>query len=220
MPPGLASFSLTTCVNALVEREELCRKLSLQTETGDTVPEQQIACIVSRYFSALSEHSETGTWHRVLEGLVRELTESGLLTFHTGNIAESRRLNIPRTAYYWYGGFVAKRVAMMLGCYDIYLWNEMMRPDSDVVFVGDARNVVACYFICQQMCRLLKAVRLNWRKQQGAWGSRAELDEAAHRYTQRLAEGIMDNGIFIGGDEQNSYRLYNYAEKHYAWAMR
>jgi hypothetical protein len=40
---------------------------------------------------------------------------------------------------------------MMLGCYDIYLWNEMMRPDSDVVFVGDARNVVACYFICQQM---------------------------------------------------------------------
>lgn len=28
----------------------------------------------------------------------------------------------------------------MLGCYDIYLWNEMMRPDSDVVFVGDARK--------------------------------------------------------------------------------
>ncbi|EDQ9921652.1 hypothetical protein S678_004425 [Salmonella enterica subsp. enterica] len=26
----------------------------------------------------------------------------------------------------------------------------------------------------------------------------------------------MDNGIFIGGDEQNSYRLYDYAEKHYA----
>lgn len=207
-------------LNALVEREELCRKLSLQTENSDAVPEQQIAGIVSRYFSALSERSETGARHRVLEGLVRELTESGLLSFHTGNIAESRRLNIPRTAYYWYGGFVAKRVAMMLGCYDIYLWNEMMRPDSDVVFVGDARNVVACYFICQQMCRLLKAVRLNWRKQQGTWGSRAELDEAAHRYTQRLAEGIMDNGIYIGGDEQNSYRLYDYAEKHYAWAMR
>ncbi|EAM5964802.1 hypothetical protein GFW03_15325 [Salmonella enterica] len=207
-------------LNALVEREELCRKLSLQTENGDAVPEQQIAGIVSRYFSALSELSETSAWHRVLEGLVRELTESGLLSFHTGNVAESRRLNIPRTAYYWYGGFVAKRVAMMLGCYDIYLWNEMMRPDSDVVFVGDARNVVACYFICQQMCRLLKAVRLNWRKQQGAWGSRAELDEAAHRYTQRLSEGIMDNDIFIGDDEQHSYRLYDYAEKHYAWAMR
>ncbi|HGU9533043.1 TPA: hypothetical protein ACNBTF_003896 [Escherichia coli] len=207
-------------LNALVEREELCRKLSLQAEKGDAVPEQQIAGIVSRNFSALSERSEISAWHRVLEGLVRELTESGLLSFHTGNVAESRRLNIPRTAYYWYGGFVAKRVAMMLGCYDIYLWNEMMRPDSDVVFVGEARNVVACYFICQQMCRLLKTVRLNWRKQQGAWGSRAELDEASHRYTQRLAEGIMDNGIFIGGDEQNSYRLYNYAEKHYAWAMR
>jgi hypothetical protein len=207
-------------LDALVEPEELCRRLSLQTDGRTTVPEQQIAGIVSRYFSALSEHSETDVWHRMLEVLVRELTESDLLSFHTGNIAESRRLNIPRTAYYWYGGFVAKRVAMMLGCYDIYLWNEMMRPESDVVFVGDARNAVACYFICQQMCRLLKAVRLNWRKQQGAWGSRAELDEAAHRYTQRLAEGIMENGIFIGGDEQNFYRLHNYAEKHYSWAMR
>lgn len=144
-------------LNALVEREELWRKLSLQAESDAAVPEQQIAGIVSRYFSALSERSETGAWHR-------ELTESGLLSFHTGNIAGSRRLNIPRTTYYWYGGFVAKRVAMMLDCYDIYLWNEMMRPDSDVVFVDDARNVVACYFICQQMCRLLKAVRLNWMR--------------------------------------------------------
>lgn len=209
-----------TMLNALVEREELCRKLSLQTEDDTVVPEQQIAGIVSRHFAALSGHSETDAWYRVLEALVLELTDADLLSFHTGNIAESRRLNIPRTAYYWYGGFVAKRVAMMLGCYDIYLWNEMISPDSDVVFVGDARNVVACYFICQQMCRLLKAVRLSWRRQQGAWGSRAELDEAAHRYTQRLAEGIMDNGIFIGGDKQNSYRLYDYAEKHYAWAMR
>lgn len=41
-------------LNALVEREELCRKLSLQTDNGDAVPEQQIAGIVSRYFSALS----------------------------------------------------------------------------------------------------------------------------------------------------------------------
>jgi len=56
---------------------------------------------------------------------------------------------------------------MIRGCYDVYLWNEMMRPESDVLFVGDARNVVTCYLICQQMCRLLTAVRLNWRKQQG-----------------------------------------------------
>ncbi|MBI0278631.1 hypothetical protein I6H07_23180 (plasmid) [Hafnia alvei] len=207
-------------LKALVEREELCRKLSPPAVTSKAVPEQQIATIVSRYFSALSECSETDAWHSVLETLVRELTESDLLSFHTGDIAESRRLNIPRTAYYWYGSFVAKRVAMMLGCFDIYLWNERMCPESDVVFVGDARNVIACYFICQQMCRLLKAVRLNWRKQQGAWGRRAEQDEAAHRYTQQLAEGIMENGICIDGDEKHFYRLHRYAEKHYAWTMR
>ncbi|HAF2715626.1 TPA: hypothetical protein G8M05_004973 [Salmonella enterica] len=206
-------------LSALVEREELRRQLAPVPAGEDTVPEQQIAGVVSRHFASLSERSETDAWHTVLKALVLELTDADLLSFHTGNIAESR-LNIPRTAYYWYGGFVAKRVAIMLGCFDVYLWNEMIRPESDVVFVGNARNVVACYFICQQMCRLLKAVRLNWRKQQGAWGSPAELDEAAHRYTQRLAEGIMENGIFIGGDEQNFYRLHRYAEKKYAWAMR
>lgn len=96
----------------------------------------------------------------------------------------------------------------------------MMHPESDVVFVGDARNVVACYFICQQMCRLLKTVRLNWRKLQGPWGSRAELDEESHQYAKRLAYSVLDNGIFIGGDELRSHRLYLYAEKHYARAMR
>ena len=95
-----------------------------------------------------------------------------------------------------------------------------MCPDSNVVFVAAPRNVVVCYFVCQQMCRLLKAVRLSWRKQQGTWGSRTELDDESHQYAKRLAYSVMDNGIFIGGNEQHSHRLYRYAEKHYAWAMR
>ncbi|EDW4369307.1 hypothetical protein AA445_005365 [Salmonella enterica subsp. diarizonae] len=207
-------------LSALVEREELRRRLAPVPAGEDSVPEQLIAGVVSRHFASLSERSETEAWHLVLSALVSELVEADLLSFHTGNVTESRRLNIPRTAYYWYGGFVAKRVAMMLGCFDVYLWNEMIRPESDVVFIGDARNVVACYFICQQMCRLLKAVRLNWRKQQGPWGSRTELDEESHQYAKRLAYSVLDNGIFIGGDEQRSHRLYRYAEKHYARAMR
>ncbi|EJG5926752.1 hypothetical protein NAE50_005278 [Salmonella enterica] len=207
-------------LSTLVEREELRRQLAPVPAGEDTVPEQLIAGVVSRHFASLSEHSETEAWHLVLSALVSELAEADLLSFHTGNVTESRRLNIPRTAYYWYGGFVAKRVAMMLGCYHVYLWNDMMHPESDVVFIGDARNVVACWFICQQMCRLLKAVRLNWRKQQGAWGSRAELDEESHQYAKQLAYSVLDNGIFIGGDEQRSHRLYRYAEKHYARAMR
>ncbi|HIB1553644.1 TPA: hypothetical protein ACWV58_004981 [Salmonella enterica subsp. enterica serovar Muenchen] len=207
-------------LSALVEREELRRQLAPVPADEDAVPEQLIAGVVSRHFASLSEHSETEAWHLVLSALVSELVEADLLSFHSGNVTESRRLHIPRTAYYWYGGFMAKRVAMMLGCYHVYLWNDMMHPESDVVFIGDARNVVACWFICQQMCRLLKAVRLNWRKQQGAWGSRAELDEESHQYAKRLAYSVLDNGIFIGGDEQRSHRLYLYAEKHYARAMR
>ncbi|MFX2611060.1 hypothetical protein [Enterobacter mori] len=205
---------------ALVEREELRRQLTPVPACEDAVPEQQIAGVVSRHFASLSERSETEAWHLVLSALVSELVETDLLSFHTASVSGSRRLHIPRTAYYWYGGFVAKRVAMMLGCYQVYLWNDIMCPDSDVVFVGEPRNVVVCYFVCQQMCRLLKAVRLSWRKQQGAWGSRTELDDESHQYAKRLAYSVMDNGIFIGGDEQRSHRLYRYAEKHYAWAMR
>ncbi|EAR0283676.1 hypothetical protein YS65_003285 [Salmonella enterica subsp. enterica] len=41
-----------------------------------------------------------------------------------------------------------------------------------------------------------------------------------HQYAKRLAYSVLDNGIFIGGDEQRSHRLYRYAEKHYARAMR
>lgn len=207
-------------LSTLVEREELRRQLAPVPAGDDAVPEQQIAGVVNRHFASLSERSETEAWHLVLSALVSELVEADLLSFHAASVTESRRLHIPRTAYYWYGGFVAKRVAMMLGCYQVYLWNDFMCPDSDVVFVGEPRNVVACWFVCQQMCRLLKIVRLSWRKQQGAWGSRAELDEESHQYAKRLAYSVMDNGIFIGGDEQRSHRLYRYAEKHYAWAMR
>ncbi|ENQ3933482.1 hypothetical protein ACEF99_005484, partial [Salmonella enterica subsp. enterica serovar Newport] len=128
-------------LSALVEREELRRQLAPVPAGEDTVPEQLIGGMVSRHFASLSEHCETEAWHLVLSALVSELVEAGLLSFHTGNVTESRRLNIPRTAYYWYGGFVAKRVAMMLGCYHVYLWNDMMHPESDVVFIGDARNV-------------------------------------------------------------------------------
>ncbi|EBP9336631.1 hypothetical protein ATP20_26880, partial [Salmonella enterica] len=98
-------------LSALVEREELRRQLA-PVPAGDIVPEQLIAGVVSRHFASLSERSETEAWHLVLSALVSELAEADLLSFHTGNMTESRRLHIPRTAYYWYGGFVAKRVAM------------------------------------------------------------------------------------------------------------
>lgn len=203
-------------LSALVEREELRRQLASVPVGEDAVPEQQIAGVVSRHFASLSERSEVEAWHLALGALVSELVEADLLSFHVASVTGSRRLHIPRTTYYW---FVAKRVAMMLGCYQVYLWNDIMCPDSDVVFVGEPRNVVVCYFVCQQMCRLLKTLRLSWLKQQGAWGSRAELDEESHQYAKRLAYSVMDNGIFIGGDEQRSHRLYRYAEKHYARAM-
>lgn len=68
---------------------------------------------------------------------------------------------VPRTAYYWYGGFVAKRVAMILGCFDVYLRNEIMRPDSNMVFVGDARNVAPTTF-CIALRSTLRSLAKRW----------------------------------------------------------
>lgn len=69
----------------------------------------------------------------VLKALFPELTESDFLSFHTGNITESCRLNIFRMAYYWYGAGVHDA-----GGFSVYLWNRNYTAgaESNVAFVG------------------------------------------------------------------------------------
>ncbi|MEX9843731.1 hypothetical protein AB7X06_21555 [Providencia rettgeri] len=88
--------------------------------------------------------------------------------------------------------------------------------NSEVVFVGDAQNVVVSYFVCQQLCRLIKQMRSQYRKQQGSWGTRTQLDDIANEYASRFVRGIMENPLYIA----DFARLFTYVERRYAYTLR
>lgn len=210
------NLSTEAILNSLVAREELLHKLSgLQNSGASVTQEQQIADIVSRHFSSLPNNSSADTWRRMSGELVRELILSDLLSFYTDDIVESHPLSISRSAYYWYGGYVAGRVATMLGCVSIYLWDGATHPCSNVIFIGEFRNAVACYCICQQSCRLLEGVILNLCQTEKG----SEIREESYQYVRHLAQVGMGSDIAISGDELNMARLRCYAEKNYGWAV-
>lgn len=184
------------------------------------LPEQEIASLVSQHFATLTPDSEVPDYHQALRALMRTLMDKDYLTYHVSSVAESERLTIPRTAYYWYGGAIAKRVAQMFGTYDVYLWHEYWQPNSEVVFVGEAQNVVVSYFVCQQLCRLIKQMRSQYRKQQGSWGTRTQLDDIANEHASRFVRGIMESPLYIGGGEADFARLFTYVERRYAYTLR
>ncbi|MBH2548091.1 hypothetical protein I5Q23_24575 [Serratia marcescens] len=210
-------LSAETLLRTWVDRDELRQQLT-PSATLNAVPEQHIAGLVSRHLAPLSADSEVIDYRTALDSLLLALTDAELLSLTLRDVAESRRLAIPRTAYYWYGGVVAKGVSRMLGTLEVYLWHDFMRPESEVMFVGDARNVVASYFICQQLCRVLKSARTAFRKQQGHWASRRQEEEYAYEHIFRFAQGVMDTGIDMG-NAQDDARLFDYACRHYAYAM-
>ncbi|MBO1811598.1 hypothetical protein J4G53_25570, partial [Serratia ureilytica] len=180
-----------------VDRDELRQQLA-PIPTLNTVPEQHIAGLVSRHLAPLSADSEVIDYRTALDSLLLALTNAELLSLTVRDVAESRRLAIPRSAYYWYGCVVAKGVSRMLGTLEVYLWHDFMRPESEVIFVGDARNVVASYFICQQLCQVLKSARTAFKKQQGHWASRRQEEGYAYEHIFRFAQGVMDTGIDMG----------------------
>ena len=151
---------------------------------------------------------------------MNELLEKKLINLRVpkNSIAESNRLYITRTDYYWYGGVVADRVAKMLGSLEVYLWRERLMTESEVIFLGTANNVVAGYFICERVCKLLKKMKNSYKKEQGTWGSKKDIEDTANQYVYRFAQGIIPPAIFIY-DEDSQLLLIDYAHAHYSYAM-
>ena len=189
-------------------------------QNESNTPIQVIAEIVNRHFLALSASSEIYEYHGVFKDLLEELLEKKLLNLNVPEncIAESQRLPIPRIAYYWYGCVIAKRVAQTLGAFDVYLWHEILATESEVVFVGAPNNVVACYLITDRICKLLKKVKSAYKKDQGHWGSKREIEEAANDYIYRFSQGVMEIDVYIY-DEDSQLRIIDYAAEKYAYAM-
>jgi hypothetical protein len=95
-----------------IERTEILNYVKSGAGAGNDsdTPVQVIAEVINRYFSGLSNRSEIFEFRAVLQELMHELLEEQLVRVLVPEhmIAESKRLKIPRTDYYWFGGVVAK----------------------------------------------------------------------------------------------------------------
>lgn len=211
-------------INYLLEediaRNQLLHDANDKTDNDTNSPVQLISKIINEHFATLSEHSETFEFQAVIEELMNDLLKKKLLNLKVpqNNIAESQRLKIPRIAYYWYGAIVAKRIAMMFGAYKVYLWNEILHPESEVIFLGTPNNVVACHLICDRVCKLFKKIKTNYKKTQGGWGNKKDIEDEANRYMYQFAEGIIsfDTAIY---DEDSQMRLIEYSSDKYSYTM-
>ena len=205
---------------ATIECNQISNDEESRVDNKINTPVQAISEVINRHFKVLSHTSEVFEYQNVFEELMKELLEKKLINLKVpkNSIAESNRLYIPRTDYYWYGGVVADRVAKMLGSLEAYLWRERLMTESEVIFLGTANNVVAGHFICERVCKLFKKMKNSYKKEQGTWGSRKDIEDAANQYLYRFALGIIPPAIFIY-DEDSQLRLIEYAHDHYAYAM-
>ena len=58
-----------------------------------------------------------------------------------------------------------------------------------------------------------------YKKDQGNWGNKREIEDAANDYIYNYAQGVMEAETYIY-DEDSQLRLIEYATENYRYAMR
>ena len=203
------------------DRIELLDLLKNTVAAPLTASAQSVIEIINQYTRELDNRSDVDQYHVVVENIFSTMLESNLISMKvlTNSIAESERLNIPRVAYYWYGGSIAKHCARLFGTYAVYLWHDMLATESEVVFIGMPSNVIASYQLCSKLCRLLKSAKAKYKKDAGKWGASAEVEDDANQFISTFSRGICGEAIGIY-DEDGFGLIHDYAMEHYRYAMR
>lgn len=216
-----AKYSVDKLLNQLIEAEDLrVQLLAEQTCISSGVSVQSLTTKIGNAFKGLSGKSEMYEFFRVLDSLVVQLLDDNLLALKVRpiDIAESERLVISRTAYYWYGGNVADRISKIFGTIDVYLWNEIFDPRSDVVFIGGASNVTISYLVCQRLCQLFKQVKTEYKKSLGKFINARSKEDIANDYMARFVSGALEP-VRMMYDEDTQLALFEYAGNKYPYAM-
>jgi len=95
----------------------------------------------------------------------------------------------------------------------------MIATNSEFVFIGPPTNVVACYHVCDRLCKLLKKTKSKYKADEGSWGSKSEIEEPSNQYIAKFAQGIIPADSYIY-HEETQLRLIDYALDKYSYAMR
>lgn len=188
----------------------------------NTTPVQRISSIINDHLKELTPLSEINEFQRVVENIHHDFLQQSLITASVDpdGIAESQRLKIPRVAYYWYGGIVAKLCGQIFGTYSVYLWHEILATESEVIFIGMPHNVVASFHLCSRLCQMLKRTKIEYKKSEGKFGSANDREESANHYMYNFAQGVAGADAYLEVIEEDFYHFYDYADERYAYAHR
>lgn len=215
---------LNTLTSDEIERNRLLKisdELDKERTTKETAPSQKIAKICNKHLSKLDHESESFAIRKTIENLHTDLLRQKIVSVNTrdGCIVESPRLKTSRVDYYWYAGVLAKRTAMWFGTLDVYLWDELLHPLSEIVFIGMPANVEICYQVFLHLYQLFKKAKASYKKDAGNWGSKRDMEEEVNHYMCKFAQELDHTQAYIENDDCNKL-LYNYADKKFAYAMR
>jgi len=211
---------LTTLVKDETERQRLLT-ISNELDKKEPASSQKIAKICKQHLTVLDHESESFAIRKTIEGLYTDLLHRKLIFVNTrkGDIVESKRLKTSGVAYYWYAGILAKRTAMWFRALDIYLWDELLHPLSEIVFIGMPTNVEVCYQVFLHLYQLFKKAQIAYKKDAGNWGSKNDREEEANQYMCKFAQKLDHTHAYVENDDYNKL-LYNYADERFGYAMR
>ena len=213
---------LNTLIDDEIERHRLLKIFNElnKEDPKATVPTVQITVICKKHLSVLNHQSESFAIRKAIESLYADLLDQKIIFVNTrkGDIVKSKILKTTRVDYYWYGGILAKNIAMCFGTLDIYLWHDLLHPFSEIVFVGMPTNVEVCYQVFLHLYQLFKKSKTAYKKDSGNWGSRNEKEEEANRYMCQFAQELDHTQAYIENDEYNKL-LYDYADEKFAYAI-
>ncbi len=209
-----------TILSQLIHEELTRCEILNVNEHVESVPVQALSQEIGHGLGKLDKTCEMADVQQALNKLLVTLMDKQWidLSLRGQVVAESERLKIPRQTYYWYGGVVADRVGKMFGALEVYLWRDWLYPNSEVLYVGSARNVVASYLICQRLCQLFKQIKTEYKKSLGQSGTPRDRESMANDYIYRFISGIFESVRMIY-DESSQMALFEYAEKKYPYAL-
>ena len=215
---------LNTLINDEIERNRLLKisdEIAQEKTNETTVPSQKIAKICKQHLSVLNHDSESADIRSAVENLHRDLLRQNLLFVNAreGSIVASKRLETKRLDYYWFAGSLSKHTAMWFGAADVYLFHEMLSPESEGLFVGMPTNVEVCFQVFTHLYQLLKTVKVAYKKEAGNWGKKNEVENDANRYMSNFVEELQHTQAFIE-NEDYSKPVYDYVVEHYSYTLR
>lgn len=209
----------------LAENEKRHELLEYANEKGvfdANLPEvHEINQVINDELQHLQPESEVYQYQQTIEQMYHRLLSERLISTKVtkGRIAESERLKIPRVAYYWYGGSIAKACARWFNTDKVYLWHELYYSESEVIFVGSSENVVVSYQVCSRLCQLFKKAKSNYKKSIGDWGTNKEREDEANDRMNLFARGVAEASCGYH-DEDCFSEIYDYIEDKYLYTLR